>query len=63
MATIEQYYAIVSRWTTPSNVKTVRFGRRDEIPYYIQDPGGRSPEEIDDMIEELRNRMALGPDD
>lgn len=59
----QEYYATVERWTAPSNRPTTRFGRRDGMPYYIQNPTGRTPEELTEMIEQLRERIGLGPTD
>jgi hypothetical protein len=61
--TVDEYHATVERWTAPSNVPTVRIGRRDQVHYYVQDPTGRSPAELDDMIQALRRQMGLGPAD
>lgn len=63
MATVQQYWAFVDRWTSLSNVKTVGIGKRDGVPYYISDPSGKSPEQIDAMIQELRDALDLSPDD
>jgi hypothetical protein len=56
MKTAQDYWAVVERWTTPTNVKTVRLGRRDGLPHYIQNPAERTAEEISDMIEFLRRQ-------
>jgi hypothetical protein len=63
MTTIKEYWETVERWTIPSNVPTVRIGRRDKQHYTVQDPTGRSPSELAEMLEELRLKMDLGPND
>ena len=63
MVTLEKYNATVERWTLPSNVPTVRIGRRDGRHYIVQSPLGRTPRETDEMLEELRRKMRLGSND